>query len=243
MDEKRPSNQSPEEERGVWRRVVSSMEGRVLLAGIALFVVYAVVIGLLRPRRPALAQSLVAMTFAHILGGRAAGMSSGYAGDVAHWIVVGANMVIETFLVLLFYPLFVFSYNRLIVIKPLEDTMARIRAGAEAHQRAIMKFGIPWLIVFVWFPFAMTGPVVGSAIGFLVGLRPWVNIAVVLFATYMAILSWSILFRRINEYLAGIGPYIPFVFVGAIVLVAISIHIRYAFIRHVDYDGAPPDED
>lgn len=57
----------------------------------------------------------------------------------------------------------------------------------------------------------------------------------------MAILSWSILFRRINELLVRIGPYVPFFFVGAIILVAISIHIRYAFIRHTD-EGAPPEQ-
>lgn len=183
MDNRPHSEESAEEQRSVWRRVLSSTEGRMLLGGVAVLAAFISVIGLLRLRRPVLAQNLVAMTFAHLLGGRAAGMSSGYATDVAHWIVIVVNMAIETFLVLLFYPLFVFSYHRLIIIKPLEDTMERIRAGAEAHQGAIMKFGIPWLIVFVWFPFAMTGPVVGSAIGFLVGLRPWVNISVVLFAT------------------------------------------------------------
>ncbi len=245
MDEDHSTRPDPEQEQSAWRRVVSGTEGRVLVAGFALLVAYAVLIGLMHWHEPRVGRRLVAMVFSHLAGGRAAGLSSGYATGMPHWAVLAANMVTETILVMLFYPLFVFSYHKLIIIKPLEDTMARIRAGAEAHQRTIIKFGIPGLIVFVWFPFAMTGPVVGSALGFLVGLPARLTILVVLLGTYMAILSWSLVFRRLHYYMLRIGPFIPFLFVGAIILLAVSIHIRYAFTRHANNRRAraqPPPE-
>ncbi len=80
----------------------------------------------------------------------------------------------------------------------------------------------------------MTGPLVGCIIGFLIGLRPWVNLAVVLSGTYMAIVCWGILLRPLHAVLARAGPYLPFALVMLIFLVAIAIRIRYAFAGHAD---------
>ena len=126
---------------------------------------------------------------------------------------------------------YVFSYRSLIVIEPLKETIARARRAAETHQRTIMKYGVPGLLLFVWFPFWMTGPLVGSIIGFLIGLRPWVNMCVVLAGTYVAIVCWGLVLQRVHRLLASVGPYVPVVFVAAILLAAVSIHIRYAFWR------------
>ncbi len=217
--------------RPIWRRVLSAPEGKVLVAGVVLFFLYLCAVGLTRLRSPELFHSLWTMTTTHILAGRAAGMSWGYMHGLERWVVIVANMAIETFMVLLFYPLFVFSYHKLVIIKPLEDAMARVRNAAEAHQRTIMKFGIPGLLLFVWFPFWMTGPLVGSIIGFFIGLRLLVNLATVLAGTYLAILCWGVLLHRVQGMLERLGYYVPLVFVGFILLLAISIHIRYAFAR------------
>ncbi len=225
------TEQSTCDRESLWRRAVPTAEGNLLLAGVVLLTSYAVVLGLLKFRSPERFHNMLTMTLAHLLGGRAAGMTSGYAANIPHSAVVLANMAIETFLVLIFYGLFVFSYRRLIVIGPLEDTMARIRRGAEARQKTIMKFGIPGLLLFVWFPFWMTGPLVGSVIGFLIGLRTWLNLGVVLAGTWLAILCWGILLRRMHEAMRHLGYYVPFVFVGFVLLVAVSIHIRHAFAR------------
>ena len=217
--------------RPVWKRALSAPEGKVLLAGVAFTVLCLGFIGLTRLRSADLFHSLWTMTTTHILGGRAAGMSWGYVHELDAWVVILANMAIETFLVLLFYPLFVFSYNRLIIIQPLEDTMARVRHAAESHQRTIMKYGVPGLLLFVWFPFWMTGPLVGSIIGFFIGLRPLANLGVVLSGTYLAILCWGMILQRLHTSLERLGYYVPLIFVGFILLLAVSIHIRYAFTR------------
>jgi uncharacterized membrane protein len=215
-----------------WQRVIARPEGKFLLAGVAALILYMTLIGLTRLHSADLCHNLLLMTGTHIVGGRAAGMSSGYAHGLSGWVIVTANMAIETFMVLLFYPLFVFSYDRLIVIKPLEESLARARHAAKAHERTALKLGIPGLLLFVWFPFWMTGPLVGSVIGFLIGLRPWVNLSVVLAGTYLAIFCWGVILRRIHDSLAALGPYVPFAFVALILLLAVSIHIRHAFSRH-----------
>ncbi len=215
-----------------WQKIVSVREGKVFIGGLVLVCLYLAAIALTSVWSADLSQSLLIMTGTHVLGGRAAGMSWGYLHELRPAVVIGVCMTIETFSVLLFYPLFVFSYHKLIIVQPLKETMARAQRAAEAYQPKIMKYGIPGLLLFVWFPFWMTGPLVGSIIGFLIGLRPWVNLSVVLSGTYVAIVCWSFVLQKIHERLRPLGPYVPFMFVGLILLLAISIHVRYAFSKH-----------
>ena len=79
---------------------------------------------------------------------------------------------------LILYPLFVLSWNRLIDIGRLGPYLARVHASAESQQGWVRRFGIAGLFLFVFVPFWMTGPVVGAIIGFLLGLRTAVNLAI-----------------------------------------------------------------
>jgi uncharacterized membrane protein len=218
--------------RGSLRRVVSRPEGKILLAGVACAVAYCVMLGLTWLRSADLGHLLFTMTTTHLFFGRAAAMAWGYSQELSHPVVIVSNMAIETFMVLIFYPLFVFSYGRLVIIGPLQEHMERARKVAEAHHRTIVKFGVPGLLLFVWFPFWMTGPLVGSVIGFLIGLKARVNLPVVLAGTWTAILCWGILLERVNKALERLGHYVPLVFVGLIIMVAVSIRIRYALVHH-----------
>ena len=233
---------APEERVPVWRRIVSSAEGKVLLLGLLVLGLYVTGLLMVRARSIGEFNKLWTMTTTHVLAGRAAGLSLGYQHELTPRVAILCNAVIETFMVLLFYPLFVFSYHRLIVIQPLEDAMARARQAAEAHRQTIVKFGVPGLLAFVLFPFWMTGPLVGSIIGFVIGLKLWVNLAVVLSGTYLAIVCSAIALQRIHDWLAAFGYYVPFAFIGLILLTAIFVHVRYAFARPAPQAADPPDE-
>lgn len=64
---------------------------------------------------PENASMMGTLTIANIVFGRAVSMSIGYAAGYGHALVVPVNMVAETVLVLLFYPLFVFSLKKMVV--------------------------------------------------------------------------------------------------------------------------------
>jgi uncharacterized membrane protein len=214
--------------RRLWRRIASSSEGKVLFAGVVFTLAYLACVGATALWSSGLFHKLWTMTGTHILFGRAAGMTWGYHRDLPPWLVIVVNMAIETFVVLLVYPLFVFSYRRLLVIKPLEDFMSRARQAAEAHRRTIVKFGVPGLFIFVWVPFWMTGPVVGSIIGFLIGLPMLVNLLTVLGGTYVAILCWGLVLHRVYERLERLGPYFAGAFVVLVLVAAVAIHVWLA---------------
>ncbi len=200
-------------------------EGRILLVGLVLAALYFTWLAFDCPGVSEEPQVFMGMTATLVFLGRAAGMSFGYAMDIGSRIVVLFSMFIESVLVLLFYPLFVLAWQRLLVIKVLRNLMETFRKAAEAHHDVVIRFGIPGLMFFVWFPFFMTGPLVGSVIGFMLGLRTWVNLTVVLTGTYLAILSWAIPLRRIHERAEAYNPYAPVVLVVILILILVGVYL------------------
>lgn len=163
------------------------------------------------------------MTGLNLIIGREAGMSFGYASGFGHAQVVPLNILIETIQVLVIYPLFVQSTRHLIKLRTLEPFITRIHHAAESGGGMVRKFGIAGLFVFVFAPFWMTGPVVGAIIGFLIGLRPWVNLAVVLVSTYIAIGIWALLLNELNVWASTVNQFAPYALFLAIVLIAAAV--------------------
>ena len=215
------------QKRRAWIRLLRTDEGRVLAIGLALALFGASALALSWLWSAPLSQVLVAMTATNILFGRAAAMSFGYAVDLSDGVVVPVNMLIETILVLLFYPLFVFSWQRLVEIRGLSKIIERTTRVAESYREPIRKYGIIGLLAFVWLPFWMTGPVVGCAIGFLLGLRAWVTLTVVLAGTYLAIGGWALLLRELHARVAEYSVFGPMVLTALIVLIAVAAYLLH----------------
>jgi len=206
-------------------RLLRSREGQILLLGCLLTIVYMLWLGRYALEDPERFRDLLGMTTTHVLFGRAAGLSLGYTLGLNHGTVIVINAVIETIMVLLFYPIFVFSWNHLVDVRFLQGIMDRTHQAAEANRPMIRKYGLISLFAFVWLPFWMTGPVVGCVIGFLIDLHPWFNMAIVLGGTYLAIISWAFLLRELYEHIEAYGVYAPLVVLGVIILIVIIRHI------------------
>jgi len=75
--------------------------------------------------------------------------------------------------------------------------------------------------------FWMTGPVVGSVIGFLLGLRVWLNMTVVLTGTSLAIIGWAFLLRQFHNQVASYSSYAAMVLMALLVVIIIAGHLLY----------------
>ena len=208
-------------------RLLSTIEGRLLAVGLALAALMLLALGIGWQLAPDHVVSYAAMTGLNLVIGRAAGMSFGYASGLGHARVIPLNVLVETIQVLVVYPLFALSWRQLVQLPRLEPLFTRLRAAAEFRGGAVRRFGIVGLFVFVFVPFWMTGPVVGAIIGFLIGLRPWVNLAVVLLATYVAIGAWGLLLNELSDWAAAVNRYAPFALVGAIVSIAAAMRLLH----------------
>jgi len=207
--------------------LLTSPEGRLLLLGVALAFMYTLWLGIKLLFSPEESQVLIGMTATEIMFGRAAAMAFGYSQELEPITVIPICIIIETILVLIFYPLFVFSWRHLLVINRLKNIFERIHKAAEAHKDKVQRYGVIGLFVFVWFPFWMTGPVVGCVIGFLLGLRVWLNITVVLAGTYVAIFGWAFFLRQFHDRVASYSKYAAMVLMALLVIIIIMGHLLH----------------
>ncbi|MEJ2554199.1 MAG: small multi-drug export protein [Gammaproteobacteria bacterium] len=159
------------------------------------------------------------MAVTNIIFGRAVSMSIGYADSYGPTIVLAVNMWVETVLVLLFYPVFVFSVRKLVEFPRLKRVLERTQAAAERHHDKVRRYGLVGLFFFVWIPFWMTGPVVGSAIGYLLGFPTWLTLLAVLAGTYAAMVAWAYLLFDIYTRAATFAPWAPIVIIVLIILI------------------------
>lgn len=203
----------------------ANTEGRLLGVGLALTGLMLLAFGVGWTLFPDNILPYAIMTGLNLIIGREAGMSFGYASGFGHAQVVPLNILIETIQVLVIYPLFVLSTRHLIRLRVLEPFIMRIQRAAESNGGMVRKFGIAGLFVFVFVPFWMTGPVVGAIIGFLIGLRPWVNVLVVLISTYVAIGIWALLLNELNAWAADVNRFAPYGLFVAIVLIALAMQV------------------
>jgi uncharacterized membrane protein len=213
--------QNPQPQDRFITSLMRSSEGRLLLLGVGLTLGYIAWLVIMLLVYPDWAQIIVGMTATNIMFGRAASMAFGYSLGLGHATVISVCIVVETIAVLICYPLFVFSWRHLLHFKRLKRFFERIHRSAETHKDIVQKYGLIGLFIFVWLPFWMTGPVVGCVIGFLLGLRTWQNITVVLAGTYVAIAGWALLLREFHERVASYSSY------AAIILLAILFIIIY----------------
>jgi len=217
-DEPRATSLIGRSPRPAWRQLLKTTEGHILLLGITIAVVGLIIMGLVAFWAPQTSRMIGAMTFTNITLGRAVSMSIGYAGGYGHGLVVSVNIWVETVLVLLFYPVFVFSMRKLVEFPRLKGFLERTSAAAERNRDTVRRYGIIGLFIFVWFPFWMTGPVVGSTIGYLLGFPAWLTISVVLTGTYIAMGGWAYLLFGLHTRAAVFGPWAPALITGLIIL-------------------------
>ncbi len=205
----------------------NSPEGRLFVAGVCIGLMFIAWLASNYLWLPDMAHAISGMTATYMLFGRAAGMSLGYSSGLGYFAVIAVNMIMETVIVFTCYPLFVFTWRHFLEVPRLESILSRIREAAEANKHWVHRYGIPGLFIFVLFPFWMTGPLVGAVIGFMLGLKLWVNMLVVLGAAYLAITGWAFGVREFHDQLLAFTPY------ASLLLLAIFIAIAVAgFLLH-----------
>lgn len=216
-----------------WRAAFASPEGRWLALGAVLAAAALVGLGAASNWWPEQALALAAMSGLNLIIGRAAGMAYGYASGLGHLPVIACNVVVETVQVLVIYPLFVLSCRQWLLPGWLAAPLARLRASAESSHAAVRRFGIAGLFVFVFMPFWMTGPVVGSFIGYLLGLRTRTTLVVVLAGTYVAIAVYALFLDEVDAWASAYGRFAAFIVLAVLAALAMLV-------QHWRGPGRPP---
>jgi len=205
-----------------WDELWRMQESSIFLLGLICVLALLVTILLVLPHDAGKAGVITSVIISHLTAGRAVGISTGMGGGLTRLEAIALGVLIESAVVCLFFSVFCLSFKRLITVRFLKDAMQSVHRSAQAHRGRLLRWGIPGLFFFVWFPFFMTGPVVGSVIGFLLGMRPWVVTLVVLVGTCSAIVSWTFALGPVVEWAQQIGEFVPLMLVFIILVLAAS---------------------
>ena len=200
-------------------------EGRLLLVGLTLMVLYIFWLGIMVLFFPKNSQVLIGMTATHIIFGRAVSMAFGYSLGLGHGVVIPICIAVETIIVIVFYPLFVLSWRQLLVIRWLKNVFKSIRGAADKNKVFVQRYGIIGLFAFVWIPFWMTGPCVGCVIGFLLGIKVFKNLAAVLTGTCIAIFCWAFFLRQFHDKVASYSSYATIVILTLLLIVFVIVKL------------------
>ena len=212
--------------------LLASPEGRILVTGIAAAAIYWVWLFVELIASPKEGQLLMTMTVIDTFAGRAAAMAFGYSVGLGKPAVIFICIAIETVLVLIVYPLFVFTFQNLLAIKWLNNAFVKSREAAERHKTRVERYGFIGLFVFVWIPFWMTGPVIGCIIGYLIGMRIWVNMTAVIAGTCIAITCWALFLEQVYERVKAYSPYAATVLMVILIVTIVAAHVLHKTIHN-----------
>ncbi|MCW8894334.1 MAG: small multi-drug export protein [Sulfurimonas sp.] len=194
-----------------FKEFVLSQVGKIFIIGVLLFILYLGAIGGIYLYSSEDAHNIVIMTFANLFFGRAAGISFGFSAHFSDIAIMLINMFIEFLTVMLIYPFFVLSWEKSLDIKMLRSFFIKVKKQKIKYKDLFEKYGKYGLFLFVWFPFWMTGPVVGAIIGFLIGIKHYTTMFIVLAGTFLATAIWTYFLKELIallNYLSSHGAYI-----------------------------------
>lgn len=224
-EEVKPAPAIEEPPKPVWRELFKTSEGIILLIGVAIALSGLATMGSVALWSPPTSEIIGAMSFTNLMFGTVVSMSIGYAAGYGHALVIGVNMWVETVVVLVIYPVFVLSMRKLAVFPKLNRFLDRTQTAAERHHDKVRRYGIIGLFIFVWIPFWMTGPVVGSVIGYMLGFPAWLTLSVVIAGTFMTLLVWAYILHGLFTQAAVFGPWAAILIIGLIVLFVVISYI------------------
>lgn len=207
-------------------KLFKGKEGNIFL--FALFMIFSFIIFTIVCYQfdASLASKITGMVFSNVLVGRVPALSFGYAAELPHLIVILTNVYIEFVMVSIIYPLFVLSFKGIVKVKALENFFNEVQKNKVKHQEKFDKYGKFGLFIFVFIPFWMTGPIVGSIIGFLIGMKHYTIMIVVLIATIISISLWGLFLEEIIDLLMAFDSQLVWIILFIVVSALLIFRFR-----------------
>ena len=207
------------------KELISSQEGKIFIIGILMFIVFLMILAVVYIFSVDDANNLMVMSVTNFFFGRAAGISYGYTVEFSDRVIILMNMMIEFIMVMITYPLFVFSWSKSLNLKFLRHFFISVKRQKLKYKSYFQKYGKYGLFLFVWFPFWMTGPVIGSIIGFLIGIKHYTTMLIVLSGTSLAIVIWTYFLKELIILLNQISSNASYIVLGLFVVIALFVKV------------------
>ena len=197
--------------------LLNTVEGRVLVAGFvltALFLIY-VIVGTAQGSPGAEVGLVVFIT--HCVGSRAGAIGLCILNGVDPVTTIALNFYIECLIVCYTYASFALSTNGIFKAAWIKRAMSMLKEKAEDKKEKIARWGWIGIFTFVMAPLPVTGPVVGTIIGYMLRMRLFSNFSAAGLGTLTAIVAWGYGFDVLEHRFAML----QYVFVAICVVIII----------------------
>lgn len=218
-----------ENEASIIKRFLSSVEGSIFIAGNCMVILWlAVIIVLFRIGHHHWLDMLT-MAFTQLFGGRAASIAQGTQTDIYPVLIFFLATYVDTMVMFILYPVLVFSYRNFFEKRFFQKRMKPLFDSVQKRVIRYRRHKIIAVYLFVWFPFWMTGVIIGSLLGYLLGLKAWVNMTTCILGTMSASFCWVFFYDKLYTWLGNINKEIPLLltFIIVIGLIIYSFYTRH----------------
>ena len=187
---------------GLVRHRFDLIEIKILFAGLSLSFLTCLYLVYLLFADPSLYRVLSSTAIVHLMGGRALGVAACLTADISLVYTILYNFLLEAIIVLVAYGTVVLIMRNLIQPKLFRSAVRQAELAAQDQKTNIKKYGTVGLFVFVMLPFLMTGPVIGSIIGYLLNYKVVNNFLIVFSGTLSAIVIYALIGNNIVDYVS-----------------------------------------
>jgi uncharacterized membrane protein len=181
------------------------IEVRILMTGLWLAALLGGWLGYLFFTDFSLYQTALSTAVLHLVGGRALGVVTCLSAGLSQTFTILYNFYLEVVIVLVAYGVVVLIMRNVIEPSIFKTQVRQAELAAQRQRSKVKRYGLVGLFLFVMFPFMMTGPVVGSIIGYLLNYRPVFNFTIVFSGTLTSIAIYTLAGQNILDVL---GRYI-----------------------------------
>jgi len=202
------------------KTLFQTVEGRLLLIGAFLTMVLVLFLGIYGFIDFAATKILFFVFLTHIVGSRAAGIGLCILNGFSPFTTIAFNFYVEILIVCFTYSGFVLSTTNYLKIEWIKRFMDQLALKALERKEKISSYGWIGIFLFVMAPLPVTGPVVGSIIGYMLRMNLVRNFTATALGTLTANIAWCFGF----EFLEQRFHMIQYVF-GAIVVIVMIPYI------------------
>ncbi len=213
--------------RSVLVRFLRSENGRIFVIGCLLLIGGISILGVMAYYRHPAWHHIFTMAAAHMAAGKGVSVVQGLALGLHPIVILMLATISDVILMLLVYPVFVFSYENFFESRLFQKHMRPMFESAQKRIDRIGRFKLLGVFIIVWLPLWMTGVIVGSIIGYLLGLRARETLSAAGLGTFTSILLWLFFSNQILSAAGWVDDKIVGFIVFALVAVLLVVrHIR-----------------
>lgn len=194
---------------------LSRKEKNILKFGVGLFLVQFLVIIVFSIIKSRLSIGIVTIIAATLIGGRMASIMAGLELGFSPEAIIIILFIFNLSWLSVVYPLFVSFHYHAVKSKFLGKLLKSTKRTADKEKAMVLSLGSWGIPLFVWLPFPWTGALVGSVIGFLVGIPTKRIIFYVVPSMFVGVASWVYGFKYIFLFSGTTGKIISLIVIVA----------------------------